>query len=128
MNSRQSGFTLIELMIVVTIVEISAAIAIPAYTNYSAKAKFTEVVTLTSSLKTGVETCVQDASCISGSIISGVIAGHGDIPTAPIPNGNLASMSIANDGTITGIAISTSGLNGATYILKPAIQTDGHVS
>ena len=47
MNSemkKQSGFTLIELMIVVAIVAILAAVALPAYQSYTQKARFTEVV------------------------------------------------------------------------------------
>lgn len=44
---KQSGFTLIELMIVVAIVAILAAIALPAYQTYTKKAKFSEVITAT---------------------------------------------------------------------------------
>ena len=49
---KQSGFTLIELMIVVAIVAILAAIALPAYQTYTKKAKMTQLVTATGSLKT----------------------------------------------------------------------------
>lgn len=60
MKQVQKGFTLIELMIVVAIIGILAAVAIPAYSNYTKKAKFTEVVQATQAIKTGIEACYSD--------------------------------------------------------------------
>ena len=54
MKKYQQGFTLIELMIVVAIIGILAAIAIPAYQDYTIRAKVTELVTAASACKSGV--------------------------------------------------------------------------
>lgn len=58
--NAQKGFTLIELMIVVAIIGILAAIAIPQYQNYIAKSQVSRVMSETASLKTVVETCILD--------------------------------------------------------------------
>ena len=55
MNQKQQGFTLIELMIVVAIIGILAAIAVPQYQSYIARSQFSEPPTLMSAAKTAVE-------------------------------------------------------------------------
>jgi len=62
MNKAQKGFTLIELMIVVAIIGILAAVALPAYKTYTERAKFSEVVLATSSAKSAVVICIQSGT------------------------------------------------------------------
>ena len=66
MNTVQKGFTLIELMIVVAIIGILAAIAIPQYQNYIAKSQVSRVVGETGGMKTSVETCLLDGKDAAG--------------------------------------------------------------
>ena len=60
-KKAQSGFTLIELMIVVAIIGILAAVAIPAYSDYTAKAKASNALSSVGPLKTAVAMCAQEA-------------------------------------------------------------------
>lgn len=65
----QKGFTLIELMIVVAIIGILAAIAIPQYQNYIARSQVARVMGETSAVKTAIETCLLDGKAAADCYI-----------------------------------------------------------
>ena len=65
--NAQKGFTLIELMIVIAIIGILAAIALPAYQDYIARAQVSEAFTLADGLKTSISTNRQNGRCFAGS-------------------------------------------------------------
>jgi type IV pilus assembly protein PilA len=70
MKRVQQGFTLIELMIVVAIIGILAAVAIPAYSDYTARSQVTEAVSLTSALKTPIAEFFADKGRMPSDIAS----------------------------------------------------------
>jgi type IV pilus assembly protein PilA len=134
---KQSGFTLIELMIVVAIVAILAAIALPAYQSYTNKARFTEVVSAVGPYKTAVEVCIQTnavtQATIATALSSGnscISAGHNGIPAAIASGSGTGNVKIVGvDGTTGAItATGANTLDGVTYIITPTIQTDGKVT
>lgn len=107
LNKRAQGFTLIELMIVVAIIGILAAIALPAYQDYTKKSKFAEVTTAVGAARTQVAICYQElgtlTGCTSGSngLTAAVTAGTGHLASLSVTNGTITAQSSTETDSTT---------------------------
>jgi type IV pilus assembly protein PilA len=115
MKKTQQGFTLIELMIVVAIIGILAAVALPAYQNYSNRARFSEAVLSVTPRKTAVELAIQTRQ---PSALADLDAGAMGIQADQGATATLHGIAVAN-GVITVTWRSDgSDLAGVTYTLS----------
>jgi type IV pilus assembly protein PilA len=120
-KKAQAGFTLIELMIVVAIIGILAAVAIPAYQDYVVKAKFSEVESVANAYKTAVAACIQENGSATecGNGAAGAVSTNG-VPATQATT-HVASVVVAA-GVITIVPTSTTNA-ASTLVLTPNLGT-----
>ena len=133
-TTNQSGFTLIELMIVIAIIGILAAIAVPQYQTYTNKAKFSEVVTAAGPFKMGVELCATDNGVTTTAGLTGVCESPTTVGSSPNVSGELPATISTSSGYVSAVSVvgplltatATSSIPGSpTYKLTAAVNTTG---
>ena len=126
MKSVQKGFTLIELMIVIAIIGILAAIAIPAYQNYTIRAQVSEGLSLAGGIETGFDECYANHGTAAGSC-----ATLPDLGINNAINGTYVTGMTYADGVITatyGGANANAAIANATITMAAYASPNGDIS
>jgi type IV pilus assembly protein PilA len=121
-RSMQKGFTLIELMIVVAIIGILAAVALPAYQDYTVKAKVSEVILAASSAKTAIAESAQvnSAMPVAASLVV-------DTQASKFVSSVVYTQTNASTGVVTVVAKGEAKIDGKGIIMTGALQDNGQV-
>jgi type IV pilus assembly protein PilA len=124
MKKFQQGFTLIELMIVVAIIGILAAVAIPAYQDYTIRAQVSEAMNLAGGLKTPVAEIYADLGTFTG-----IASGANGLPAAADVTGKYTNDVAVADGVITAtLGVDANDLVDAETVEMTPTDNNGSIS
>jgi type IV pilus assembly protein PilA len=118
MKRLQKGFTLIELMIVVAIIGILAAVALPAYQDYTIRAKVSELILAASAARTAITEQAQNLNGLSGSGNNITIMAGGKV--------GAASVSLSGTVAVTGASADIMGTAGILVTMMPSWNTNAN--
>ena len=121
MKQAQQGFTLIELMIVVAIIGILAAVALPAYQDYTVRAKVSELLLAASNAKVAVSEFAQSEDTLTGSGTGLTIATDGQY----VSSGSVSANGVI---TVTGTAAALGADSDVSLTLSPTLANSGVVT
>jgi len=126
MKAVQKGFTLIELMIVVAIIGILAAVALPAYQDYTARAKMSEAILAASACRTSITETAQSAPTLPAAGLWGCESSAALAQVSKYVKAIKTSSAAAAPGSIQVIVTGINAIsNGMSIVLQPSSTATG---